>query len=264
MPTYNGEKFLADSIESILAQTYHNWELVISDDCSSSQATIDILKKYSEKDKRIRVFYLKENKGAGFARNNSIKEARGKYIAFCDSDDRWFPEKLEKQVTFMKENDIALCCASYITCNEENENKGIFLCPKRISYEMMKRDDKIGCLTAIYDSEKLGGKLYMPLIRKRQDWAYFILVTQKARLAFGIEEPLAYYRLRNNSISSNKMSLIRYNINVYRKILGFSDIKAYAFFFFQFLPNYFIKKWKMRKDSKDFMEGKLKYKNPQQ
>ena len=97
MPTYNAGKFLADSIESILSQTYANLELLITDDCSTD-GTIDILKDFSQRDKRVKVKYLKSNVGPAIARNRSIERAKGRYIAFCDCDDRWMPEKLERQI----------------------------------------------------------------------------------------------------------------------------------------------------------------------
>ena len=112
MPTYNASEFLVSSIESIIKQTYTNWELLISDDASTNAKTKDILINYEKSDSRIKVFFLKENKGPAAARNNSIKEAKGKYIAFCDSDDRWKPNKLEKQIAFMTKSDCCLCYSS--------------------------------------------------------------------------------------------------------------------------------------------------------
>ncbi len=114
MPTYNASKYLADSIESILAQTYTNLELIITDDCSTDNTRI-ILEEYSRKDPRVKVEYLKKNCGPGIARNKSIERAQGRYIAFCDCDDRWFPEKLEKQIAHMTRKDCALCSSSYLS-----------------------------------------------------------------------------------------------------------------------------------------------------
>ena len=114
MPTYNTVDFLADSIESILNQTYTNLELLITDDCSSDKNTIDLLNKYAQKDDRVKLAFLKENLGPGVARNNAIERAQGQYIAFCDSDDRWMPKKLELQIAAMKNGGYTLCCSSYI------------------------------------------------------------------------------------------------------------------------------------------------------
>ena len=149
MPTYNAGKTLADSIESVLAQTYQNLELLITDDNSTDETTLTILKEYEQKEPRIKVFYQKENKGAGYARNNSIRNARGRFIAFCDSDDRWMADKLERQVAFMKDKGCALSYSSYIICDMDGNEDGIFIAPERITLPMLKRDNKIGCLTAI-------------------------------------------------------------------------------------------------------------------
>ena len=250
MPTHNGDRFLEDSIRSILAQTYANLELVITDDCSDNIVTLEILRRFQEQDTRVDVVYLKENKGPGYARNKSIERARGRYIAFCDSDDRWFADKLERQLAFMREKGCALCCSSYIVCNERNENIGIRISPVRITYKMMERDNKIGCLTAIYDIKKLGEKYYMPTLRKRQDWALFLIILQKCRIAYGMVEPLAYYRDRSHSVSSNKFSLVKYNVAVYHEIIKFSWLKSYFYFFFLLLPTYVAKLYRRYRDTK--------------
>lgn len=249
MPTYNSSRFLADSIESVLNQTYKNIELLITDDCSSDGKTHDILRCYEDKDKRVRVFYQKENMGAGVARNVSIRNARGRYIAFCDSDDRWFPDKLERQIGLMKSRNCLLCCSSYILCDDNNNEMGICIAPKRISYKNMLCDNKIGCLTAVYDVKGLGQKFLMPSLRKRQDWALFLTIIHKCGIAYGIKEPLAYYRMRKGSISNRKLSLIKYNAKVYQKVLGFSVAKSYAYFFFCFMPAYTVKVLKRKYDS---------------
>lgn len=250
MPTHNGERFLEDSIRSILAQTYANLELVITDDCSDNIVTLEILRRFQEQDSRVDVVYLKENKGPGYARNKSIERARGRYIAFCDSDDRWFADKLERQLAFMREKGCALCCSSYIVCNERNENIGIRISPVRITYRMMERDNKIGCLTAIYDVEALGEKIYMPTLRKRQDWALFLTILKKCNDAYALIEPLAYYRDRSHSVSSNKFSLVKYNVAVYHEILRFSWLKSFIYFFFLFLPTYITKLYRRHRDTR--------------
>lgn len=250
MPTHNGDRFLEDSIRSILAQTYANLELVITDDCSDNIVTLEILRRFQEQDSRVDVVYLKENKGPGYARNKSIERARGRYIAFCDSDDRWFADKLERQLAFMREKGCALCCSSYIVCNERNENIGIRISPVRITYKMMERDNKIGCLTAIYDVEALGEKIYMPTLRKRQDWALFLTILKKCNDAYALIEPLAYYRDRSHSVSSNKFSLVKYNVAVYHEILRFSWLKSFIYFFFLFLPTYITKLYRRHRDTR--------------
>ena len=252
MPTYNGEEFIAESIDSILNQTYKNLELLITDDNSTSQAFLDLLDSYAEKDNRIKIFHLDKNYGPGVARNNSIKKAKGRYIAFCDSDDCWVPKKLEKQIAFLNEKDCALCCSSYFFCDEKNNICGINKTPKKITFSMYKRDNKIGCLTAIYDTKRLGKKYYMPKLRKRQDWALFMAMLKDCHVCYSIEEPLAYYRIRTDSVSSNKLKLIKYNISVYQEILHYSSIKAHLYFIFLFIPTFCAKVIKRKYDSLKF------------
>lgn len=259
MPTYNSSRFLADSVESVLNQTYKNIELLITDDCSSDGKTHEILKYYEDRDKRVRVFYQNENVGAGGARNVSIENAHGRYIAFCDSDDRWTPDKLERQIALMKSKNCVLCCSSYILCDDNDNEKGIYIAPERITFSNMLRDNKIGCLTAVYDVKGLGQKFFMPSIRKRQDWALFLTIIRKCGIAYGIEAPLAYYRIRKGSISNRKLSLIKYNAKVYQDVLGYSVPKSYTYFFFCFMPAYIAKVFKRKYDSYVYMTCKRKY-----
>ena len=255
MPTYNAGKFLADSIQCILRQTYDNLELIITDDASTDEDTIKILKEFAQADKRVKIELLSENHGPGYARNACIKRAEGRYIAFCDCDDRWIPEKLEIQINYMSEKKCALCCATYLICNSNYETTGINIPPRRITYKMIKRDNKIGCLTAIYDTKALGKKYYMPTIRKRQDWAMFIQILQQCKICYAYtKKPLAYYCVRKNSVSRKKMQLIYYNVTVYENILKFSRIKSYLYFFLLFLPSYGCKVLKRKIDSIQYMK----------
>ena len=240
MPSFNGAKYIAASIESIISQTYKNWELIITDDCSTD-GTQAIIKSYASRDTRIRSFFFDKNQGSGATRNKSIEEARGRYIAFCDSDDRWLPEKLEKQLAFMQSNDYAFTFASYYTCNEEGTVNGIIIAPEKQTLTNTKRDDKIGFLTAIYDTKRCP-KLMMPLQRKRQDWAYVLMIHQKVGNAYALKEPLAIYRLHQNSISHNKWSLIKYNAAVYQEVFDYGKLRSYAYLFTFFLPTYFVKR----------------------
>lgn len=238
-PSYNCASFIGETIESILAQTYINWELIITDDCSSDNSR-DIIQSFVAKDSRIRLLVLDRNSGAGVARNNSIHAAKGRFIAFCDSDDRWYPEKLEKQLTFMKGLDCAMSHTSYMTCDENNKITGIVICRKKESLNSMCKDDKMGFLTVVYDTQKTG-KVYMPDLRKRQDWALKLKILKICNNAYGMKEPLAYYRKHSDSISSNKRSLVKYNIAVYREIFGWSKVKSNLFFYFIFMPTHLFK-----------------------
>lgn len=239
-PSYNSSSFIAETIESILSQTYLNWELLITDDCSTDRS-VEIIERYIQRDSRIKLFRLEKNCGAGVCRNRSISEAKGRFIAFCDSDDRWCPEKLEKQLAFMREKDCALSYTSYMTCDESGKISSIVIGKSRETYFSMRCDDGIGCLTAVYDTEKVG-KVFMPELRKRQDWGLWLTILRRCEVAYGLKEPLAIYRIHSSSISRNKWSLIKYNLRVYRTVLGYSPMASYLYFFILFLPSYFSKK----------------------
>lgn len=215
MPLYNSEKFIDITLKSVLNQTYQNFEILITDDLSKDDGVNKIL-EYQKKDSRIKLFKLKVNSGAGVARNNSIAEAKGRYIAFLDSDDLWKPNKLEKQIEFMKKNNCAFSFTEYEQISEDGLYLGnVRKVPKLLTYKEAIYYNPIGCLTAIYDANKLG-KVYMPSIRKRQDYALWLKILKKTD-GYGINENLASYRIRENSISSNKISLLKWHWKLYRE-----------------------------------------------
>lgn len=238
-PSYNCSAYIANTIKSIQAQTYTNWELIITDDCSSDNSK-DLILSFAENDARIKYLSLDKNSGPGAARNNSIRAAKGRYIAFCDSDDQWYPDKLEKQLAYMNSNDCAMSHTSYMTCDDKDNITGIVICRKKETLKSMCKDDKMGFLTVIYDTQKTG-KVYMPDLRKRQDWALKLKILKICECSYGMKEPLAYYRKRFDSISSRKRSLIKYNIAVYHEVLGWSKIKSHLYFFCVFMPTHLKK-----------------------
>ena len=246
--SYNCSDFIGETIESIQSQTYTNWELLITDDCSTDTSR-EVIMRYAEKDSRIRLLCLDKNSGAGIARNNSIRKAKGRFIAFCDSDDRWKPEKLERQLKFMVDNGYGLTYTSYDTCDESGTINGYVQCLRSLNFNKILRDNGIGCLTAIYDAEKIG-KHFMPSIRKRQDWCLWIDIIRKTGKAYGLQEPLALYRVRSGSLSSNKIEMLRYNYAVYHDVLGNNGLKSAAILYCYFLPYYFYKKIKQKQDYK--------------
>lgn len=245
-PSFNCADFIDQTIEAIQAQTYTSWELLITDDCSTDNSR-EIISRYASKDPRIKLLTLTENSGAGIARNNSIKEAKGRFIAFCDSDDRWYPDKLEKQLKFMQECGYGLTYTSYDTCDENGNIIGFVKCLPKITKSKILRDNGIGCLTAIYDAEKIG-KFYMPSIRKRQDWCLWMNIIDKIGIAHGLQEPLALYRIRSGSISSDKIEMLRHNFNVYHKVRGYNKFISACILGGYFLPYYFYKKLKQKQD----------------
>ncbi|MGA1933010.1 glycosyltransferase family 2 protein [Arcobacter sp. YIC-464] len=227
-PSYNSSSFISLTINSVLNQTYQNWEMIIVDDVSPDDAN-KIIEDYCEKDRRIKLIHLEVNSGPAVARNRAIEESKGRYIAFLDADDLWELEKLEKQIKFMKEKDCALSYSSYKTMSEEGElSEKVIIPPLKLSYTDLLKTNCIGCLTAIYDTKKVG-KIYMPLIKKRQDYGLWLRILKRTDFAYGFAEPLATYRLMTNSVSSNKIKLLKYNYLLFKEHEGFSFIKAFYY-----------------------------------
>lgn len=213
-PVYNCALYLEDTIISVLNQTYSNFELILVDDKSSDDSLM-IAEKFAAKDSRVKVISLSKNSGAAVARNEGIKLAKGRFIAFLDSDDMWFHNKLERQIEFMANNDVVFSFSAYKKVNETGDDIAYVRVPERVGYEDLLKVCSIGCLTAMYDTSSLG-KVYMPLIRKRQDLGLWLKILKKIPFAYGLNEPLAYYRVRNNSISANKLDAARYTWRLYR------------------------------------------------
>ena len=233
-PTFNSEDYIEKTLVSIINQTYKNWELLIIDDCSVDN-TADVIKEFFNEDERIKLFQLEKNSGAGVARNIGIENAKGRFIAFCDSDDYWLPIKLEIQINFMINQKVEFSFCSYFVTNEKGIDLGIVKAPSTIGTNRILRNNYVGCSTAVYDTLELG-KLYMSPIRKRQDWILWIQLIKKIGEAEGIDKPLAVYTKRKAAVSSNKLNLIKYNWRVYRKELQFNFVKSLVhlvtFFYF--------------------------------
>ena len=224
MPTYNCGKYIDETINSVINQTYTNWELLISDDYSSDN-TEKIVKKYLN-DKRIKYFKFTKNQGPAAARNNSMKMAQGDYMAFLDSDDLWDLEKLEKQLKFMKKNNYNFTCTSYEQIAEEGNllNK-VIKSKKKANYNRILLDCPVGNSTVMYNVSKLG-KFEVPNIRKRNDDALWLQILKKEKYIYGMEDILMKYRVRKNSVSSNKLSLIKYHWQLYREIEHLSVFRS--------------------------------------
>lgn len=224
-PTYNCGKFIAETIETVLAQTYTNWEMVIVDDVSTDN-TEDIVREYIEKDSRIKYVKLNENSGAAVARTESMRLADGQYMAFLDSDDLWMPDKLEKQIRFMKDNDYAFTCTEYEQINEEGKSLGkIIKTIEKTDYNRLLLDCPVGNSTVMYDVSKMG-KFEVPNIRKRNDDALWLQMLKKEKYIWGMSDVLMRYRIRTNSISSNKFKVIKYHWILYRDIEHLGVIRS--------------------------------------
>lgn len=228
MPVHNSSKFVRGSIESVINQTFRDWELILVDDCSDDDS-LKIIERFARSDHRIKVIALSKNSGAAVARNTAIEAARGRYIAFLDSDDLWFPEKLSKQLLFMNEKQASFSFSAYEVIDESGAFVREIGVPGEVTYSDLLKTCVIGCLTVIYDT-KVHGKVYMPLIRKRQDFGLWLRLLQDGTVAHGLNCPLAQYRERQGSISSNKAWAALYNWRIYREVEGLSLPKALYYF----------------------------------
>ena len=214
-PCFNSEKYIYQAIQSVISQTHHNWELILVDDCSSDE-TFSIISNFTSQDVRIKAFKLDKNSGAGVARNFAIQQASGNYISFLDADDLWKPEKLEKQLSFMETQNIPLTFSFYETIDEAgNLRNETITTPSKISYEQLYYCNWIGNLTGIYSVEFFG-KMPISALKKRQDWMLWLQIVKQIQIAIPVPESLAYYRVREDSISASKWKLIKFNFKVYR------------------------------------------------
>ena len=216
MASHNSEEYIEKSIVSIINQTYKNWELLITDD-NSTDNTIQILERYQKKDNRIKIFRLGISSGPAITRNKSIKHSLGRFIAFCDSDDLWMETKLEYQLKYQIENKLDLSYSHYHIIDESDNITGYIKSLSNLNYLLMTMNDFIGFLTVIYDSKTLG-KVYLPEIMKRQDWAMLLAIFGKNVNTGCCPLYLAKYRVRKDSISAQKIGLVKYIYEVYYRI----------------------------------------------
>ncbi len=217
VPVYNAEKFLDETINTVLDQTYTNWELILVNDCTTDKS-LDIINKYAKKDKRIKIINQEENGGPAITRNTGIDIAKGKYICFIDADDKWDKDKIEKQIEFMKENDIAFSYHSYEFSNEKCEPSGKkVIAKKRMSYKHALKNNIISTITVMFDSSKIDKSLIkMPNLKYVEDTATWFKILRNGYIAYGIPNIFSYYRRIPNSSSSNKLRTQKSLWNLYR------------------------------------------------
>lgn len=214
MPSYNTADYISKSIEVVLNQTYRNWELIIVDDCSTDN-TDDIVLAYT--DDRIRYLKNEVNSGAAVSRNKALQEAKGRWIAFLDSDDLWMPEKLEKQISFMEQNNYSFSYTNYEEIDSEGNATGVRVTgPKKITKRGMYNYCWPGCLTVMYDARKVGA-IQIEDIKKNNDYAMWLKVVEFAD-CYLLNDCLARYRRgRVGSISTNKVkNLIIWHYRLFR------------------------------------------------
>lgn len=225
-PVYNCEKLISKTIESVIKQSYKNWEMLLVDDCSTDNSK-NIIEKYIKEDERVKYFKLKENSGAAVARNYALEQANGRFIAYLDADDLWKEDKLEKQVQFMLNNNYAFSCTSYEKIDESGNSKKIIKMPMKVNYSLFLRNTIIQTVGVMVDS-KITGKdiLIMPNIRRRQDAATWCQLLKNNYDCYGMNEVLSYYRVVANSLSSNKFKAVKGTWFLYRKVEKLSLLKS--------------------------------------
>ncbi len=216
-PTYNCGAFIADTILSVKAQTYPNWEMIIVDDCSTDSTKL-IVNEFAKKDSRIKYICLDINSGAAVARNVALKNATGKWIAFLDSDDLWTPDKLQKQICFMIENNYSFSYHDYSEINEIGETKPCRISgPKHITKFGMFCYCWPGCLTVMYNRQEIGLIQINP-IKKNNDYAMWLEIIRKTD-CFLMKDNCAFYRKRGGSISNHSYtSLIKWHVRLFKSI----------------------------------------------
>ena len=259
-PCYNSAKYIGQMIESVQNQTYTNWELLITDDCSTDNSK-EIIDSYIKSDPRIKYFKLNTNSGAGIARNNSIEKAQGRFIAFLDSDDLWTKDKLEKQIQFILSNNYKFVFCQALVIDTDNNIIGFNRRKSVVSYNSTKIINYIGTSGVMYDTENIG-KFYMKPIRKRQDWVLWMDILKVTKYAYCQQETLGIARINNpDSLSANKFQLPAYHIEVYNKYLGYPKWKAILFFYCISLPCFILKKLKYRMEYRKFRKDYYKKHN---
>ena len=239
-PCYNSELYIEDCVNSVIAQSYDKWEMIIVDDCSSD-SSLEKIMLFSDIDSRIRIIKLEENHGASVARNIALEDANGSFIAFLDADDFWEPLKLERQINFMKKNNIAFSFTSYkITSQSGDITNNIVRAPKEISYNSYLKNTIIGCLTVIIN-RKITGSFKFPKIKSSHDMALWLEIMRRGYNAYGLHTSYAFYRIVATSNTANKLHAATDVWRVYRDIENLSLF--YSLFCF---ANYVINALKKR------------------
>lgn len=228
-PSYNSKRFIGETIASVQLQSYTNWEMIIVDDCSTD-GSVPYIESLIAQEKRIRLIALTENTGAAMARNRALEVAKGRYIAFLDSDDQWHPDKLKKQLAFMRKNRYAFTFTAYTPISEEgNIIYPTIHVPDKIDYNGYCKNTIIGCLTVIIDRDQTGD-FKMKNIRSSHDMALWLEIMKRGYLAYGLDEDLATYRLVASSNTAKKLQAAKEVWQVYRDIEKLPLIRSSYYF----------------------------------
>ena len=253
-PVFNCERYIEETIDCVLAQTYKNWELILVDDYSTDNCVSIIKEKYLI-DKRIQLILNSENSGVAVSRNKGIKASKGIYLCFLDSDDLWKSTKLEIQYSFQFENNYAFTYTTY-----EQFKDGVVIgkikAKPSLTYTDLLKTCSIGCSSVMIDTNQFS-QIEFPNIKKRQDFALWLKLLKKVEKAYGLDEPLTIYRLRNDSISSNKFKAALYQWHVYFKVEKLGFLKSVYFFFIKNKFNFFENSF-FRMSSIPFVNSQIK------
>lgn len=225
MPAFNAEKYLKEAIESVLAQTYSLWELIVIDD-DSRDATAEIVREYQKQDSRVRYLKNKTNSGVSESRNRGVREAKGQWIAFLDSDDRWTPEKLERQLSFAEQHNARFAFTGSGFIDDDGRALSYYLSvPMKISYRQLLKQNLISCSSVLIRKE-LMLKNPMPSGDMHEDFAAWLGILKTTGVdAYGLDQPLLLYRVSPQSKSGNKRKAAKMTYRVYRYI-GLSVFEA--------------------------------------
>lgn len=230
VPVYNAERFIEETIQTVLDQTYANWELILVDD-KSTDGSIKLITPYLKKDKRIKLIKSKTNLHAAQTRNKGIDAAKGRFIAFLDADDLWASSKLKKQVAFMLEKDCAFSFTGYEFADSTGKPNGkrVYV-PCNITYRQALKNTTISTITVMLDTEKLSkDEIYMPSI-KSEDTATWWKILRNIDCAFGLNETLSIYRRNKLTLSSNKLKAVKQTWDLYRVSESIGPIRSCYYF----------------------------------
>lgn len=228
-PVYNAEEFLEETILSVLNQTYKNWELILINDCSKDNS-YKIIKKYLKIDKRIKYLKNEKNSGPAITRNNGINISKGKYIAFLDSDDLWYKDKLKNQINFMEKNNKNICHGNYEMINKKSNVLKKIITNKELTYKVLLKENQIKTSFLIINKEKIN-RIYFPNIR-HEDFAFFLdILKNNNEKSVRIDEVIGRYRVQEKSISSNKFKSALWTWKIYREHEKLNLVKSCYYFF---------------------------------
>ena len=242
MPCHNGSSFISVAIQSVINQTYENWELLVIDDCSKDDS-VQIIQSFANNDKRIKLLHTQKSTGyPSDVRNVGIEAATGRYIAFLDCDDMWLPEKLEHQLKLFDKAEVAVAYSWYIKMYEDgNQHEKPVKSPELVSYKNLLGGNVIGNLTGVYDTQKVG-KIYQKQIH-HEDYLMWLEILKSGYIAANTSSVEAVYRESKNSLSGSKLKALVWTWNIFYRELNY-PLTISAFFFVKYIIKGFLKKIK--------------------